>query len=151
MIGKMMKKCSWGNVDMGLLAIRIGVASVFIFMGWMKVSNLDATVMGFGQMGFAPFWAYLVAFTELIGGVAVLLGVYTRFFATLLAIVMLVATITVHKDKTLSLHIFTLIGLVLSGGGKYSIVKSACGCGKCAICQESDVEPKAPQNPSVQM
>ncbi len=145
----MMKKYSWCNIDMGLLAIRIGVALVFIIAGWMKVSNLEGTVGAFGQMGFAPFWAYVVSFTELIGGVAILLGVYTRFFAFLLAIVMLVATVKIHKDKTLILHIFSLIGLMLSGGGKFSVIRKTCGCGTCDMCAGSDVEPKAPSNSSV--
>jgi putative oxidoreductase len=143
MIGKTMKKCSWCSSDMGLLALRVGLAGIFIFAGWMKVSNLDGTIGAFGQMGFSPMWAYIVAFAELIGGVAILLGFYTRFFAALLAIVMLIATLKVHKDKTLLLHFFSLLALMLAGGGRFSIVRKACGCGSCRMCVESDVAPKA--------
>jgi putative oxidoreductase len=148
MIGTMMKKRSWGGVNSGLLLLRIGVASIFVFAGWMKVSNLDATVGAFASMGFSAFWAYVVSFTELIGGLAVLLGFYTRVFAALLAIVMITATIFVHKDTTLLLNIFVTLSLVLAGGGKYSVVRKACGCGDCNMCVESDVAPKASSAPS---
>lgn len=143
MIGKTIKKYSWCSADSGLLALRIGVAAIFIFTGWMKVSNLEATVGAFGSMGFAPIFAYIVSFAELIGGVAILLGVYTRCFASILAFIMLIATIKVHKDETLVLHFFSLLALVLSGGGKFSIIRKTCGCGSCNMCVESDVAPKA--------
>lgn len=144
MIGTMMKKCSWGSTSCGLLALRIGLATVFIMAGWMKVSNLEGTVGAFASMGFSSFWAYVASFVELIGGVAILLGVFTRTAAALILVNMIVATIFVHKDTTLLLHIFSLLALVLAGGGKYSLMRKACGCGTCKLCVESDVAPKAP-------
>ncbi len=144
MIGTMMKKCSWGNKSAGLLVLRIGLAAIFIMAGWMKVSNLDATVGAFASMGFSSFWAYVASFVELLGGIAILLGVFTRTAAGLILINMIVATIFVHKDTTLLLHIFSLLALVLSGGGKYSLMRKTCGCGTCKLCVESDVAPKTP-------
>jgi putative oxidoreductase len=147
MIEKMVQNKSWGNKSSGLLVLRIGLAAVFIMAGWMKVSNLDATVAGFASMGLSSFWAYVVSFTELIAGIALLLGVYTRLAAALLAIVMISATVLVHKDFTLLLHISATLALVLSGGGKYSLMRNSCGCGTCNKCvntQTSSTETHTP-------
>lgn len=141
MIGTMVKKSGWGNTSCGLLVLRIGLAAVFIMAGWMKVSNLDATVGAFASMGFSSFWAYVASFVELLGGVAILLGAFTRTAAALILVNMLIATFFVHKDTTLLLHVFSLLALVLAGGGKYSVMKKACGCGTCKLCNESDVTP----------
>ena len=43
MINKIIKKCSWCNVDAGLLVLRIGIALIFIMAGGMKVANLSGT------------------------------------------------------------------------------------------------------------
>jgi uncharacterized membrane protein YphA (DoxX/SURF4 family) len=142
MIGKMMTKKSWGNKSSGLLVLRIGIAAIFIMAGWMKVSNMEATIAGFASMGLSSFWAYVVSFSELIAGLAVLLGVYTRVAAAILAVIMIVATIMVRKDFTLLLHISATLALVFAGGGKYSLMRKACGCGTCNMCVESDVTPK---------
>ena len=64
----------WCTTDSGLLALRIGIGAIFVYTGWLKVSDLSVTVTQFSGMGFAPFWAYIVSFVEIIGGVAVLLG-----------------------------------------------------------------------------
>lgn len=145
----MMKKCcAWHSKSAGLLALRIGVGLIFIFTGWMKVSNLAGTVMQFGQMGFAPFWAYLVSFVELIGGITVLLGVYTRVAAGLLSVIMVVAIYKLFPNlqmlefpsvqyirtgiqmaMTPISVLFSTLALVLAGGGKYSLMKKCCGHG----------------------
>lgn len=151
MMNAMCKKYSWCSADLGLLVLRIGVGLIFIITGWLKVSDLTATVGQFSQMGFAPFWAYLVSFVELIGGVALLLGIYTRIAAGLLAIVMLVASYKLFPNlppseffpsadyllKGIQLAMtplaifFSTLALSLAGGGKYSPMKGCCG-GACS-------------------
>lgn len=138
-----MKKCSWCNTDAGLLALRIGVGSIFIMTGWMKASSMSMTIGFFASLGFAAFWTYLVTAVELFGGIAILLGIYTRVAAGLLAIVMIVAAVVVYKDVTtvfapVSL-LFSSIALVLAGGGAYSLMRTLCGCGTCGACADSDV------------
>ncbi len=133
------KWCSWCTTDAGLLALRIGVGGIFIATGWLKVSDLAATVEAFGTMGFAPFWAYLVSFVELLGGVAVLLGVYTRVAAGLLAVVMLVASYKLLSAPQMLIApvslLFSTVALKLAGGGKYSLWRNkGCGCGNSCNC-----------------
>ena len=101
----------------------------------MKVSDLTATVGQFGSMGFAPFWAYLVSFVELIGGIAVLLGVYTRISAKLLTIIMIVAIYVLRDNVQMIMTpvsiFFSTLALTLAGGGKYSLSRKCCGSGSC--------------------
>ena len=146
MINKIIKKCSWCNVDAGLLVLRIGIALIFIMAGGMKVANLSGTVGFFATLGFGAFWAYLVSFVELIGGIAMLVGVYTRFIAIAFSVIMIVVMV-ITKDPTQLMApimiLFANISLILAGGGKYSVMKKLCGCGTCAPCVDSDVSASA--------
>ncbi len=127
MINSFFKRFPFCTVDSGLLVLRIGVALIFIFSGWFKVTNLEMTVTGFASMGFVSFWAYLVTAVELLGGIAVLLGLCTRVAALLLAIIMVVAISVVYKDIAMVMTpvsvLFSTLALTLSGGGRYSLVK----------------------------
>ena len=138
MFNTLCKKGSWCTADAGLLVLRIGVGGIFIATGWLKVFNLAATAEAFGTMGFAPFWAYLVSFVELLGGVAVLLGVYTRVAAGLLAVVMLVASYKLLSAPQMLIApvslLFSTVALKLAGGGKYSLWRKGCGCGSTCNC-----------------
>ena len=145
MFNLLCKRCSWCTPDAGLLVLRIGVGAIFMYTGWLKVSDLAGTVGQFSQMGFAPFWAYLVSFVELIGGAAVLLGIWTRVSAKLLAIVMLVASYKLLATPQMLIApvslLFSTIALKLAGGGKYSLLRGKCECGcdlpcNCGKCDE---------------
>src|SRR3989338_3885677 len=140
MIHSLCKKCSWCNTDSALLVLRIGVGALFIYAGWGKVSDLPGTVAFFGTIGFVPFWAYLVAFVELLGGIAVLLGGGTRVAAALLSIIMLVAIYKTWGNPQMMTPLSVLIStlaLKLGGGGKYSLMKKCCGSkGSCGCVGE---------------
>lgn len=77
----------------GLIMLMHGWQKVGMF-GLDKVSGAFAT--NYGLPGTA---AYLVAFVELIGGAAILLGLFTRFFAAASAILLLVAMVVAHWSK----------------------------------------------------
>lgn len=125
MMDKIMKKCSWCNTDSALLVLRIGVGIIFLITGYMKASDMTGTVGFFTSLGFNAFWAYLVTAVELLGGATVLLGIYTRIGAKLLAIVMIVAIYVLRHDITMALApislLFSTLALMLAGGGKYAI------------------------------
>jgi uncharacterized membrane protein YphA (DoxX/SURF4 family) len=111
----------------GLGLIRLALAVVFIFHGWQKWSNMDATVGFFGTLGLAPFFAYLVATVELLSGLAMLFGIWTRWAGYLIAIVMFFAIVLV-KGKLgfpgyeLELTLFlTALGVALLGPGTCSL------------------------------
>lgn len=93
-----------------LFAIRLYLAPVFIMAGLTKYRSFDDTAQWFGNadfglgLPFASFWVAMVIVAELIGGVALLLGVATRLFGVLLAITMAVAMLLVHLKKRLARH-----------------------------------------------
>ncbi len=111
----------------GLALIRLALAVVFLFHGWQKWSNMDATVGFFGTLGLAPFLAYLVATVELLGGLAMLLGYWTKWAGYLLAIDMFFAIILVtgkmgYPGYQLELTLLlTALGVALLGPGVCSL------------------------------
>lgn len=88
-----------------LLAIRLYLAPIFIMAGLTKYRSFYDTVAWFGNgdwglgLPFASFWVVVVIIAELIGGVALLLGVATRLFGLLLAITMAFAMLLVHLEN----------------------------------------------------
>lgn len=115
------------NPDLGLLLIRLALATIFLVASVAKFLNLATTTAFFGKIGLAPFFVYLVASVEMLGGLAMLFGVATAGAGILLAIVMIFA-ITLAKwplgflawelDFTLLL---AALGVALAGPGRYSL------------------------------
>lgn len=87
------------------LLLRLFLAIVFISAGWNKAASFDSTVAWFGN----PDWglglplpglmAFLATASELVGGILLLAGLATRYFAVPLMITMLVAAFSVHWDN----------------------------------------------------
>jgi len=124
----MEKMMGWlDNKDLGLLLIRLSLAMVFIYAGWMKFANLEMAIQGFSQFGLASFFVYLVATVELLGGVAMLVGRYTRHAGLLLAIVMVFAIGLVKMNMTFvdaQIDIVLLasaLGVAMIGPGKWTV------------------------------
>src|SRR4051794_13081247 len=84
---------------LGLLVLRVGLGIVFAMHGWQKLFQMGIPgVAGFfGMIGVpAPeVAALLVSLIELLGGVALLLGLFIRWVAIPLAVDMLVAALLV--------------------------------------------------------
>lgn len=84
------------------LAIRLYLAPIFLTVGLHKATHFEDIVLWFEQGLSLPFpWlmAFMATATEIMGGVALLLGVATRWLAVPLMITMLVAAFTAHWDK----------------------------------------------------
>jgi putative oxidoreductase len=112
------------------------VLGIIIFVhGWGKVAGMGAGgVTGFfTKVGLpAPgLLAYCAIFLETVGAACIVVGLFTRFFASALAIEMLIGLLTVHLAKGFGVgqggyEYILLIGIVLfaiaiRGGGPYSI------------------------------
>jgi putative oxidoreductase len=111
----------------GLFLLRLSVGVIFLYHGWGKLTNMEATIGFFTSLSFpaAAFWAYVVALVEFLGGVALILGIWTRLAAKLLAITMLVALLTVHLNGGFAQAelVIALLGSTLAitmlGGGEW--------------------------------
>jgi putative oxidoreductase len=122
--------------DLGLLVLRIGLATVFIahggqkMFGWFGGKGLEATIAGMAQGGIPAPLAFLAAFTEFFGGLAVLVGLLSRLASLGLFITMLVAVFGVHLKGGFFLptgfeFAFTLgmiaLALIFTGPGRLAI------------------------------
>ncbi|MHC0037789.1 DoxX family protein [Pseudoneobacillus sp. C159] len=76
--------------------LRVFLGATFLIHGLAKFQGgIENTVGFFENLGLPGFTAYLVALIELIGGIAIVLGIGTRIISILFAIVLAVAIIKV--------------------------------------------------------
>ncbi len=118
------------NTDTALLLVRVGLALVFMAHGWDKISTMSDTIAFFSSIGLSSIFAYLVAYIEFLGGIAMLLGVFTGWAGILLAITMLGAIGKVKLNLgfiggyEFDLMLFlAAIAISLSGAGKYTVLR----------------------------
>jgi putative oxidoreductase len=116
-----------------LVRIIVGVMFLMHVMGKFKAGPDAVAANIFAKNGVEPamLWAYVVMALESVGGVCLIIGLFTRFFAAALAIEMLVALLAVHLPKGYAaggggFEYVLLIGAVcfifaIRGGGPYSI------------------------------
>ncbi len=150
MCGSFMKKCC--SKSTALLLIRLSLAIVFLSHGIAKLSDMDSTIAFFGSLGVSAFFAWIVAITETLGGLFMLVGIWTCVTGTALAIIMIMAIILVKSKMgfpAMELEIVLLassLAIAFAGAGKYSIgwccshcmaKNGSCGCcgnGSCGNC-----------------
>ena len=120
------------ELDYALLSVRIATGVFFVVHGYAKFFG-EMGLAGFAGMltklGFpmADIFSFLVAFAELFGGIAILLGVMTRFWAFWLTVIAFVAWWTVKgfnigdKGDLDLLALGLTIALLLAGPGAISL------------------------------
>lgn len=114
--------------------LRVIAGFLFAAHGWQKFNEftIAGTQASFAKMGVpaAEFTAPVVATLELVGGIALILGVLTRIFAALLALDMLGALFLVHASagvfaatggyELVLLLAAGALAIALTGAGKVS-------------------------------
>lgn len=142
------------------LFIRVALGIVFINAGWLKIQNIDMVVQGFASMGIPEWLSYVVSYGEFTAGILMLIGLFARYAAVFISIVMIVATFKVHLPNGFSIanggYEYTLVlflialSVLMQGGGKYSIARiifkkhyvcaGVCGevSGEKGVCQSSN-------------
>jgi len=129
------KKTSSTCADVGPLVLRAALGIVFAWHGYDKVfvNGLPAITGFMGSLGlpFPALMAYLVSYGELIGGVLLILGLFTYWVTIVDIIIAAVAFTTVHMTKGfpvsaggyeyIMLIFAASVSLFLSGAGKYSL------------------------------
>jgi putative oxidoreductase len=121
------------------LATRIVIGLAFYQAGSGKFRHFENIVGFFQGLGipFPAFNAGLVASMETVGGIMLILGLFTRFFASGLSITMVVALITADKAEFLAswgsaaensptdivafVFLLFLLWLIVYGAGKLSL------------------------------
>ncbi|MEK9131640.1 MAG: DoxX family protein [Patescibacteria group bacterium] len=124
----MVKLTQYKNTDLGLFLVRLGIGLVFIIHGWMKLSDMTGTLSFFVDMlHVGAFWAYLVAWVEFLGGLSMLLGVWTYWTGVILAINMVFAIVLVKVGKGFAggyefdlLLLLASLAIATVGPGKYT-------------------------------
>lgn len=122
--------------NLGLLLIRGCIGIVFIFHGYPKMfggtmewAALGATGMGsIGVDFFLPFWGFMAAFSEFVGGICLVLGLFFRPAALLIFFTMVFAVlfhVTSGKGSPAAAIQFGVIvsALFIAGPGKFTLDK----------------------------
>ncbi|MCD5381012.1 MAG: DoxX family protein [Candidatus Pacebacteria bacterium] len=122
--------------DEAYALLRVVTGFSFLYHGWSKVFG-EMGVAGFTGMlnglgvPFAALVSYLVAYGELLGGLALMIGVFTHWVSKMYIVIMLGAIILVHFQNGYNVmaggYEYQLLLLVLgffflaNGAGKYSL------------------------------
>jgi uncharacterized membrane protein YphA (DoxX/SURF4 family) len=116
------------NTDLALLLVRVGLALVFLAHGWEKISGMEYTIQYFASLNLSPVLAYLVAYTEFIGGLLMLVGFGTGWAGVALAATMVGSIVMVKLGKgfvggyEFDLMLFlSAISISLAGAGDYTL------------------------------
>lgn len=128
------------NSNNSLIILRIALGVIFFahgsqkLLGWFGGYGFDGTMQFFQQqLGMPYVLALLAILAEFFGGAFLLLGLFTRVSAVLIAIVMAVALFTVHLSQGFFItgvkigfeYVFALLlmslYLAINGGGSFSL------------------------------
>ena len=114
------------RVTLGLLFLAHAGLKIFVF-------TPTGTAQFFGSLGLPGTLAYLVIAAEILGGVALILGVYSRLVALALTPILLGAILTVHGPAGFffsnpnggwefpALWIIGLVSVALLGDGAFAV------------------------------
>jgi putative oxidoreductase len=73
---------------LGLLVLRLALGASFLFHGYPKLSDPARWLKAFPGFGFPSYFAYIAGILEVFGGALLILGLFTRGAALLLAVEM---------------------------------------------------------------
>jgi putative oxidoreductase len=121
--------------DLGRLVLRVALALLLLFHGVSKLMGGVGFITGMlEKMGLPGAIGYLVYVGEVIAPLLILVGVWTRLAALIVAGNMIVAVLLVHTKEffTMSqtggwalelqgMYFFAALALALLGAGRYSI------------------------------
>ena len=137
------------NRSLGLVLIRVAVGLVFLIHGWQKIGNIPGVEGMMANFGLPGGTGFVIAWLEVVGGAAMILGVFTRVFGVIFGIEMLVAIYLTGIDKGYRPHELEIVlmllsfGVALAGSGRYSVWKAECEeCGGMLCDKGSDCTKK---------
>ena len=121
--------------DIGKLVLRITLAILILLHGVSKLQNGIDFISGLvSGAGLPSAFAYLVYIGEVVAPLLVLIGLFTRPAALLIAVNMIAAIVLVHMGELFTftnsggwalelqgMFLFTAIAISLLGPGRYSL------------------------------
>jgi putative oxidoreductase len=118
-------------IEFAPFPLRVIAGVGFMIHGLPKILDIGKTQGSFMNMGLPHDLAVLIGLLEFIGGLAILLGVFTRIAAGLLAIQMIGAILLVKLSKGFIdgfeldlLYLAIMMSLLITGPGFLSIEKN---------------------------
>jgi putative oxidoreductase len=114
---------------------RVLMSAIFIYFGAMKLLYFPATIGGMNSEHLPLPWAAAIVavIVELLGGLAILLGIRTRAVAAVLAVYCVVTALVAHAhfdDLNQTIHFMKnicmaggFLQLLAWGGGRYTATK----------------------------
>ena len=86
------------NAELAALFLRVSMGVLFVAHAWVKIFVFTpaGTAAFFGSLGLPGALAYLVIIAELVGGIALILGVYSRAVSLALVPILLGSIYTPH-------------------------------------------------------
>ena len=135
------KIMAWTRYDstllqqLGLTLIRISIGTMFLLFGYNKLlsgatnlTQIGSAMSYFGITRGYLLWGYAAALTEFCGGIAYILGFYTRIVSLPLIWLLIVALkFHLHRGDAITIWAFPaiclclIVGFFISGSGIYSI------------------------------
>jgi putative oxidoreductase len=121
--------------DLGKLILRVTLGILILLHGVSKIIGGPGPIMSMvAKVGLPPSLGYLVYIGEVIAPVLLIVGVWSRLAAGIIAINMIVAIWLAHKSQLFTLastggwalelqgmFLMTAIALIFLGAGRYSL------------------------------
>ena len=130
------------QTDAGLLVLRVGLAGLLLLHGIAKVKGGVAWMAGpLGAYGLPGYVAYGSYVAELVAPLLLVLGLWTRLGALVIAFNMAMAILLARRDAigtinpmgggwAIELEVLFLVGalaLALAGSGRFAVAPSGAG------------------------
>jgi putative oxidoreductase len=117
------------NTDAAALLLRLIFGGLFIYYGWMKLSNYNQILPMFGDIiGIGSKLSFnLVIFAEFFCGIFITVGAFTRLAVIPILITMIVAFFIAHAKDSFEVKQLAFVYMLLCpvifllGSGKYSV------------------------------
>ncbi|MBL0444689.1 DoxX family protein [Aeromonas veronii] len=113
--------------DVALLAGRVLLALMFVMAGWSKIGGYAGTQGYMEAMGVPGFMLPLVILLELGGGLAIMLGLFTRSLSVLMAGFTLMAAFIFHYQPAEQMQMLMFMKNVSVAGGFLALAAAGAG------------------------
>jgi putative oxidoreductase len=119
-----MSSVSTDRVGLGLLFLRLGLGAVFVAHGWVKLFGEGVSfvqdMLAIVGVTLPDFVLFAVALFELLAGLALIAGLFTKPLAAVLCLEMLIAVVIFHAGQ--GFFIVSLPSAPLAYGFEFHVV-----------------------------